>query len=212
MDQLRDELRTMFQEFSQQFLATQRPQSPVDVPGRSTSRDTTEPAPDIPWEDLLIDIPVSQVLLSDSDSKIYRLAKEVKRRARPTRYQHSSPPSGTLARLSSTYAELRSARPPVAARHHHQRMARGSLLLPAGHRRISRRRSRLLDLLSAAAGQSGPARPRSRSRPVFHTPPSSEDQVIDQRSGVLLHQSHVADQLPPTRPVTPSVYKALRLR
>jgi hypothetical protein len=94
-------------------------------------------------------------------------------RVRSSRYQHHPTPPGSLAVVHHN-TDIRSSQAPASL---HRGMASSSLLRSTG-RRVLRRQPRVLDLLLAATGQSGPARYRSGSMPILHTPLHSEDTFL----------------------------------
>jgi hypothetical protein len=74
---LRDEVHRMFQNLSQQIQALQ-PAQPTDHPHEEHYVD---PEPELLWDQLLDELPSAPVLPEASLPKVYKLARELKRRA-----------------------------------------------------------------------------------------------------------------------------------
>jgi hypothetical protein len=90
MEQLCEEMQRMFQQFREELqepLTTQRQtrrrqdHTPDSNQGQSSSPEREQHMDDLPWRELLQDLPLAPQLQPASISKIFKLAKEVKRRA-----------------------------------------------------------------------------------------------------------------------------------
>jgi hypothetical protein len=82
MEELRAELRSMFQELSQQLLVTVHQQQQQDDELNHQDQPTEETSEaEIHWASIMIDLPSAPVIKEASWPKIFKLAKELKRRA-----------------------------------------------------------------------------------------------------------------------------------